>query len=659
MTTLNVSALTNLKSLGCAFNQLTSLNVATLVNLDGLNCSSNYITAIDLSNNDGIEFLNCSINQLTSLDVTNMTGLRSLICGNNVIPNVNFSGLTQLYELYVDSTQRTSIDVSNQPLLRSLFCGNNPISIVDLSNSTEMYMVSAGGTNLTQLLLKNGADEYLNISGGCPNLQVVCADAVQLQQVYSEVMMGGGAGANITSYCTFTPGGDYNTITGLSRFDLTNNGCNSSDIASNNMKYALTNGSITEASLVNPSATYAFYTGAGDFTLMPQFEIPSYFNILPASAAFNFPIVDNSTQTQDFCITANGIRPDLEVVIIPIWAAHPGFDAKYQVVYKNKGNQTLTGTINVAFDDARTDFVSAEPVVSTQTVNSLTWNYVGLQPFESRVIEFTININTPQEIPSVNDGDILNFTASINFPAIDETPADNVSVLNQTVVNSMDPNAKTCLEGDVVSPEAIGNYLHSNIEFENLGTAAAVNVVVKDVIDATMFDINSLQVLYSSHEMRATIRENTVEFIFENINLAPVAGDPPVGGHGNILFKIKTLPTLVAGDEVSNTANIFFDYNAPIETNESRTAFQSLAIPENSIDASIVVFPNPATNIVNIHCSTTIKTIELYDIQGRILQLVLANEATMRLDISDKSSGIYFIKVTSENGAKVEKLVKQ
>ena len=508
LTTLNVSALTNLETLSCAFNQLTTLDVSTLVNLIGLNCTSNAITALDLSNNDGLEFLNCSINQLTSLDVTNMTGLRSLICGNNVIPNVNFSGLTQLYELFVDSTQRTTLDVSNQPLLRTLFCGNNPIAVVDLSNSLQLDLVSVGGTNLTQLFLKNGVDEDLFISPNCPNLQLVCADAVQLQQVYNQVMMGGGAGASITSYCSFTPGGDYNTITGLSRFDLTNNGCNASDIPSNNLKYALSNGPITEASLVNPSATYAFYTGAGNFTLTPQLENPSYFNISPTSATFNFPTVDNSTQTQDFCLTANGVHPDLEVVIIPVWAARPGFDSKYQVVYKNKGNQTLSGTVNVVFDDAHTDFVSASPIVDSQTSNSLIWNYADLQPFESRVIDFMLNINSPLETPSVNEGDILNFTASINFAAGDETPADNVSVLNQITVNSMDPNAKTCLEGEVISPSSIGNYLHYNIEFENLGTADAINVVVKDIIDTNQFDINSLQVLYASHEMRATIREN-------------------------------------------------------------------------------------------------------------------------------------------------------
>jgi uncharacterized repeat protein (TIGR01451 family) len=658
LTTLDVSALVNLTGLICAFNQLTSLDVSTLTNLYTLNCSSNFITSLDLSNNNELRGLNCSINQLTTLNVSNLTHLESLICGNNAIPNVDFSGLTDLYELFVDSTGRTSIDVSNQPLLRTLFCGNNPISVVDVSGLTQLNLLDVGGPGLTQLFMKNGRNEFLN-TAFTPNLQLVCADASQLSDVLNKVNASGGGAATVTSYCTFVPGGNYNTITGFSRFDLNNNGCDAADVPTNNLKFNIFDGTINEASVVNPSAEYAFYTAAGNFTVTPQLENPIYFNISPATVDFNFPALDSSVQTQDFCVTANGIHPDLEIVLMPVGAARPGFDSQYQLVYKNKGNQTLSGTVNLIFDDSRTDFISALPTVNSQTLNSLIWNYTDLQPFESRVIYFTLNVNSSVESPAVNDGDFLDFTANINFATGDETPLDNVSVLHQKVVNSMDPNVKTCLEGDVVSPQEIGGYLHYNIEFENLGTASAVNVVVKDIIDTNMFDINSLQVLYASHEMRASIRENVVEFVFENINLAPADGNPPVGGHGNVLFKIKTLPTLTAGAQVENRANIYFDYNAPIETNAARTTFQTLSNPDFNTDQSIVMYPNPAKSHVSINCDSMIKTVELFDIQGRILQMAIANSDAMMLDISDKSSGIYFVKVTTEKGQMVTKIIKE
>jgi len=211
----------------------------------------------------------------------------------------------------------------------------------------------------------------------------------------------------------------------------------------------------------------------------------------------------------------------------------------------------------------------------------------------------------------------------------------------------------------VVSPSHIGDYLHYNIQFENLGTAEAVNVVVKDVIDASKFDISTLQVLYSSHPMRANIRGNIAEFVFQNISLAPAAGDPPVGGHGNVLFKIKTLPTLEVGTMVENTANIFFDYNAPIDTDPARTVFESLGVPDVDIDKTVSVYPNPTNSILNIKSEHGISKVELFDVQGRILQSSLQTENTAAIDLSQRTNGVYFVRIFSDAGVKVIKAVKE
>ena len=173
-----------------------------------------------------------------------------------------------------------------------------------------------------------------------------------------------------------------------------------------------------------------------------------------------------------------------------------------------------------------------------------------------------------------------------------------------------------------------------------------------------MFDMNSLQLLYASHPVETKITGNKVEFIFKNINLPPSIVDP-IGGHGNVLFKIKTLPTLVVGDQIANIANIYFDYNAPIETNEARSTFAALSNSNFMKDESINVAPNPAKNIITISSKTNIKSVLLFDVQGRILQTVLENSKTTTLDISNKSNGIYFLKVTTEIGSSVEKIVKE
>jgi Leucine-rich repeat (LRR) protein len=660
ISSLNLNSLTNLTSLDCSNNQLTSLNVSNLINLTSLGCSNNLISSLDINSLTNLLSLYCENNPLTLLNISPLSNLESLSFGNPQLNTVDVNSNTNLQELYFHGGLQTSMNISNLNNLYILDFANTNLTAIDASHNPNIveFFIS-NNPNLNYLNVKDGTDGYIGILN-CPNLINICANETEIAFVNSQLISGGGNNPNavVTSYCTFTPGGNYNTITGTTHFDSNNNGCTTTDPAISNVRININDGTNQGATFTNTNGNYTFYVQQPNLTFSPILENPTYFTVSPATATLNFPTNNNTTQTQNFCISTNGVHNDVEIVLVPSWA-RPGYDAHYQLVYKNKGNQTLSGTVNIAFDDAKTDFVTATPAVTSQATGALSWNYVNLLPFETRVINFTLNVNTPLETPAVNPGDILDFMATINPVTGDEIPTDNIFTLHQTVVSSFDPNDKTCLEGATVSPTEIGKYLHYNINFENTGTASAVNVVVKDIIDTTKFDISTLQVMYASHQVRTVITGNKVEFIFEGINLAAVAGDPPVGGHGNVLFKIKTKNNLVVGNQVANTANIYFDYNAPIITNEALTTFAVLSNPAFEIDNSVLVYPNPATTQINISAKSSLKSIQLFDIQGRVLETVLEDKKTTTFDISNKANGVYFLKITTEEGSKVEKVVKE
>jgi hypothetical protein len=71
------------------------------------------------------------------------------------------------------------------------------------------------------------------------------------------------------------------------------------------------------------------------------------------------------------------------------------------------------------------------------------------------------------------------------------------------------------------------------------------------------------------------------------------------------------------------------------------------------------VYPNPTNSIINIQSDFTINTIELYDIQGRILSTSLENSNDVNFDISKRQNGLYFLKIKTEKGIKVVKIVKE
>ncbi|MDJ1503731.1 DUF7619 domain-containing protein [Xanthocytophaga agilis] len=660
LTNVNVETLINLQELHCFNNSLYSLYLGELPKLEHLRCHNNNLTNIDLSQSPALQTFVSTNNKLYSLDFSVNTSLTGVDITNNPLTKpLNISKLVKLKSLFCAETSLKTLDLTKNLELGILICYDNPLITLDVSKNIAMTYLQCGGPNLTSIFMKNGANESLVLEES-PKLEAICADESQLPQILEQITASENKTTVATSHCYFVPGEDnFNTITVHTRFDSDNNGCGITDLSALGVKFRLSGDGQSEASLINPAANSSFYTGAGLFTVTPELENPDYFTITPASATFDFPILNKSTQTQDFCMTAKGVHPDLEIAITPFGTARPGFDAGYTIVYKNKGNQSFSGNIHLLFDNQRTDFVTADPAISSQSDNELVWSYTNLAPFEIRRISIRLNLNSPLETPSLNADDILGFTASIDSPQGDTTPEDNLFILNQKVINSMDPNAKTCLEGDRVDPENIGNYLHYNIEFENIGNASAVHVLVRDVIDPTKFDINTLQVLDASHSFRAQIKGDTVEFIFKDIELAAASGNPKAGGKGNILFKIKTLPTLSTGTQVTNKANIFFDYNAPIETNLARTIYALPLATESASDHSTHMYPNPVKDRLIISSNNLITSVALFDRQGRILQTSYPSNQKTQLNTSGLPSGLYFVQVLTTKGVKIEKVIKQ
>ncbi|WP_374550660.1 T9SS type A sorting domain-containing protein [Flavobacterium sp.] len=654
LTSLDISNNINLLSLSVEYNQLTSLDTSNNINLLTLYVENNQLSVLNVSNNINLQYLTCENNLLVTLDLTHNSNLEYMSLGNVGLTSLSLNQNTHLHSFYCHQNDLTFIDFSQMPNLISLSINGGLLQNIDLSNNNEMNVFTIGDMpNLQSIFMKNSSPNELVLISSCPNLRFVCSRENQIEMIQLGLAFYGLTNVTVNSYCSFTPGGNYNTITGNVKFDADNNGCDATDLPHPNIRVNINDGTNTGASFTNNTGNYTFYTQAGNFTLTPSIENPSWFTFSPLSAAIPFANNDNNIATQDFCFTANGVHNDLEVIIVPIIPARPGFEAVYKIVYRNKGNQTLSQQygINFFYNQNLMQFVSSSVSTSQSGNGSLSWDYTGLQPFESRAILITFLINAPTDNVPVNIGDELTFTTSIMPQAGDENTLDNLFQLNQTVVGSFDPNNIICIEGEVVPPTEIGNYLHYVVNFENTGTAPAENVVVKVVVNTTDFDMDSLQLMNTSHPVDARINGNVVEFIFQSINLDS-------GGHGNVLLKIKSKNNLQQGDVVEKKADIYFDYNFPIATNDYETTFQLLSSPDVAIDNSISIYPNPARNNVNIHCNNTMKTIELYDVQGRVLQSQVIDSQSSNMDISSKSKGVYFLKVVTEKGIKVEKLVK-
>jgi len=638
----------NLLYINFDYNQLSSLDFSTLPQLTSISCSNNILTNLNITGLQNLTYVNCSYNNLVSLNVQGLTNINGIKCDHNQITNLNLNGLNTLQTIEGQYNQLNNVSFDGCTSLDYAYLSDNLLTFLDFNQCTSINEIHLfNNPTMEGILMKNGVNEYLG--GLTQNVHYICCDTFEVDSIKNSY-----PNTEVNTYCSFVPGGTYFLVNGTNKLDIESNGCTSLDPVYPNFKINFTDGITPKTLIPDISGNYSIPVGTGTFTLTPILDNPIYYNVFPSNVSASFP-ANTSPAIRNFCITPNGIHHDVEVIFIPINPARPGFDAHYKLVYRNKGNIIENGTINLAFDDNVLDLISSNPTFFSQSVNTLTWNYTNLQPLETREIDLVFNVNNPTETPPVQIGYQLNYVATITPLLTDEFQYDNTSAIKQIVVGSYDPNDKVCIEGITITPNMVGEYVHYVIRFENTGTYPAENIVVKDMIDINKFDINTLIPIKGSHNFETRISStNKVEFIFQNINLP----FDDANNDGYISFKIKTKSNLAVGNTFSNSANIYFDYNFPIVTNNYTTTIQNtLGLQENDFINNISVYPNPVKDILNFKTEHNISKVEVYDIAGRILSSNSVSEN--KIDLSNLKTGNYILKLYTEKGIMNTKIIKE
>ena len=79
---------------------------------------------------------------------------------------------------------------------------------------------------------------------------------------------------------------------------------------------------------------------------------------------------------------------------------------------------------------------------------------------------------------------------------------------------------------------------------------------------------------------------------------------------------------------------------------------------------SIAVFPNPANDVVNVQCTMNnvqLEGIEVIDVYGKVVRTVVGanNYSPIRINVSGLAAGMYFVRVTTDEGVVTKTFVKR
>ncbi len=395
------------------------------------------------------------------------------------------------------------------------------------------------------------------------------------------------------------------------------------------------------------------------------------------------------------------------------------FDNAVQVITANfiQGQQTLlfvdayndgcpiqSGEVVVKLDPLLT-FNSSNPSPDVITSDSLIYNYSSL--YQSGP-HYTIDmfVTTSQ---SAVVGDSVSVETYITQIAGDAVPANNSKDYIFPVSASYDPNDKKVYpRGDCdvgyVPNDQLMTY---TIRFQNTGNSEAIDVRINDILDANL-DASTMRVVATSHEMELDwVNATVVNFLFDSIML-PAQSQDAVGSNGYVVFEIEQNQGLAHGTEFTNEVDIYFDFNAPITTNQvvntvtdgshyvigdtvvvnaqsaynwqgdlltssgvytkvfqlpdgcDSTAFLNLILESdaglNSLSNNpFVIYPNPAKDHLVVE-GNQVGVLRMKNASGQVvLEEEISGNDIIRWDAM--ASGIYIVEIESDNKLYREKIV--
>ncbi|MDC8000387.1 T9SS type A sorting domain-containing protein [Aequorivita todarodis] len=129
-------------------------------------------------------------------------------------------------------------------------------------------------------------------------------------------------------------------------------------------------------------------------------------------------------------------------------------------------------------------------------------------------------------------------------------------------------------------------------------------------------------------------------------------------GSKNVISSEHQFPRSVIAADIDNDGDM--DVIASSQNDDKIAWYENytiLSVEENEIN-SLTVYPNPTKGLIYINPKTkTIISIGVFDLLGKkVLQL---EGNIQRIDISTLQSGMYFLRITTDDGAFVQKIIKE
>lgn len=136
------------------------------------------------------------------------------------------------------------------------------------------------------------------------------------------------------------------------------------------------------------------------------------------------------------------------------------------------------------------------------------------------------------------------------------------------------------------------------------------------------------------------------EYVTPLLDGQPVSQGDSLENRDNLTFRVKRYPADYPAFEDRDLSPLFY-----LELNPD-TAFCDMITPirEEPVDTDVILYPNPATDLINIRSEKVIQAdLLIYNMQGQLVRRVISSDLRHGVDVSDLLPGIYLVSLGKES----------
>ena len=389
----------------------------------------------------------------------------------------------------------------------------------------------------------------------------------------------------------------------------------------------------------------------------------------------------------------------------PLYAVLPEFTDNIQALtlhftYRNEGTTASNGTLSVGYmtdpyDATTFTEVATFPQITTLTADSVEFSdvpnassnaYIAFKYTGGTANNYYLSIDN---VSVTSDGS----TPVLTDPTVATTAANPIAqttaTLNATITNpdnvtitakGFEWKATTGGTYTSVAGTGTGNTFSANLSgltantgytYKAFITFNGTTVYGSEMTFTTLPEDTPEPCNVPTNLHTTTIQNEAISIAWDadanvnswNIQYRPVGGSLTTATSNTNSYTITGLTGLTTY-EIQVQANCgdgnLSDWTAAITPQTTNVGIA------NYLENSVALFPNPANDVVNVQCTMNnvqLEGVEVIDVYGKVVRTVVGanNDSTMpiRINVHGLASGMYFVRVTTDEGTVTKTFVKK